>query len=135
MSTLAALSRVGMVMSRTEDGWLVDETTLRNSARIDVRADGKAYMTRAQLIEFRSQLGGYDRSMPTGVYPGKRWVREELVFDGKAVSYVVGEYAASPTDPTRCKINWYPVVITDEVKNVSFKSGIETKKEDFEVWR
>lgn len=62
------------------------------------------------------RLPEYSASIPSGVYPGKAWKRNDGAFDeafraaGGKLRWLLGWYGETD-DPEKCSINWREVLI------------------------
>lgn len=65
---------------------------------------------------WRSILGGYDSTVPSGQRDGKRWCREERAREGGAVvtKFFIGEYGYSSKGPGFVKTTWYSVEVDEK---------------------
>lgn len=66
----------------------------------------KVYLTQEEFDD----LFEYSMSVPTGVIMGKKWKRNNLVFQG-GKEWFQGEYRQHPDDPNMACIVWTPIVI------------------------
>lgn len=70
---------------------------------------------------WRSILGGYDSTLPTGTRVGKRWCRDELFrrisgsFEATG-KHFIGEYGVSSKGPDFVSIRWYEVEVDEKDK-------------------
>lgn len=73
-----------------------------------ILVDGEVALMERSTFE---QLSEYSASIPTGVYPGKMWRRNDGIYDAQATKtvWMLGWFGECP-DPNRCSVNFLPII-------------------------